>query len=233
MVVTLAMCCGVRADNLGTPELGVPELGAPVWAAHQKRVVSEVFKYEAEQFRQRANFLSAQNKQDSIAKRRDLQLKAFERAQNLVARGQMTEEQLHKAQQNYQDAEDAVSKNIADTAKAKGAALVAKYRLLEIGNPGSNYRVEIAKAMLEAATGERMGFEKSLGSYQTTRGYFQKRFESGKYLFERNAISLQDLECRELEFNLSEDNVRTIEFQIAGLNDVAQGLQLSLKKLGR
>ncbi len=220
----------LAAVLLFSSSLFAQDLGEPVYVADQKRISSEAMKHEAEQFRQRANFRNAESQLASNLIRRDLLQKEFERTKELVSKGQATESQLQSAQQTYQNSEDAVARNRSDVEKSKMAALVAKYRVLEIGNPGLDHRRSIASAMLSSARQEKQSLENSLGNARLTEGYFKKRFENGKYLLDRQAISMQDFERRELELRSSRDVVRGIEFQISGLQDIAEGLEKTIKK---
>lgn len=207
------------------------ELGPPIYASKQKQVTSDSMKYEADQFRSRAQYDNSRNQLNSNLVRRDLLKNELDRAQTLLEKGQITETKFQQYRQNYQNSEDAVSRSEVEVQKSKAAAEVAGLRVIESGNPESDHRLEINQAMTNSLINEKKGLDKNLVNANDNRSYFQTRYDNGKYLFERQVISLQEFERRQLDLRSAEDNLNSIKFQISGIEESILGLKAARRKL--
>jgi hypothetical protein len=122
----------------------------PARVADQANVTIEMLEEEAEQFIQQGKIKQADFNAPQLQRNLDQTLVDLKRAEDLYKSQTISLEELRAAQTNVEQARATIEINRAGRQTAVSRSLVAKYKILEQGQPGlSSYVLQAAEAQLD------------------------------------------------------------------------------------
>lgn len=195
----------------------------PFETAHsveQNRVSGLMLLEELHQFKSLADWHRNQH-QLEIVKARLVRAKSeYDRGEELRKEKVVTDKNLAISLTAYEALLIEASRLEYEVLLAKGTAELHKLRVLEEGNPQTDYRKEIAGVLANGLRVEVASLKSRLAVSKTIRDIAQTRYDIGKTLHAKRALSTADLEKRELTYKEAVHTVESVA-ALVGLSERA------------
>ncbi|MGE3684183.1 MAG: hypothetical protein AB7G93_20875 [Bdellovibrionales bacterium] len=187
----------------GFAAAGGDQRGSPFVAAHaagQNVITSQAMQHEIEQFRYLSELKTAQARNARAQLHLQQAHRDYVRAEALFRMGAISQVQFATAYFKYRTFETDVIRSAMEINKARMSAQFYKLRVLEEGNPGIDYRAQIAEATIEELKSEIESILSSLNLVKTGRQLAQQYLNHGQELLNKQALSPQAWEYRDVAF---------------------------------
>ncbi len=138
---------------------------------------------------------------------------------------------LEAAEFNYQQTEAGLTRIKVEETRAQLSTELAKQRLLEEGNPGSDYRQEIVTTRINSLGLEKIVVQSALDSAIGTREYFKSRLAVTELLFAKKLDTVYDRDYKQSLVISSEETVQKLKHQLQSIDESITGLEKTRKRL--
>ena len=204
----------------------------PVRVADQPRISMDMLDAELEQFVQygkaiQASFNAPQLQRNVAQAETDLR-----RAEELYKSNSVSYEELRSKQNALAQARKSIEINLAGQNTAVARAEVAKYKILEQGQPGlSSYILPAAKSQLDYLLSLQalLARAKEKAENEFTLATFLE--ENGRKLVEQGAFPREELERRILARQRAQTGVQTAQAELDALTPAVEAARRTLTKV--
>lgn len=149
----------------------------------------------------------------------------FERAKALRRDRVITEKAVTAAFGTYQSSVAAVWELEYETNLTKEAGQIHKVRVLEYGNPGADYRKQIAKIIADRLRAEEETVQSRKKAADNLVVTAQALYDIGKDMHAKGALATAELESREFNLKEAKARVKDVEEQIAVVQKAAAAFE--------
>lgn len=220
--------------TLGTVHAATVDTLLPIETAHsvdQKQVTSQMLLSEVQQYKSIADWHRYQHELE-IAKARLVRAKSeFERAEKLSKTKAVTDKHLAHAFSDYEALLIEASRLEYEVLLAKGIAELHRLRVIEEGNPESDYRKEIASTLANGLRIEVASLKSRLQIANTIQNIAKTQLETGRALHREHAIATAELEKREVTYKEAMHTADSVAKLIKLSERAAEAFEDNLRRL--
>lgn len=203
----------------------------PAFAADQEIITSESIQFESQQFQRMGDWLIARDQVETKRLEKQQAQDVFDRTRNLHQKGLATDVELAQAEYGVQQADSALEIALSQLRMHKANGLKSRFLLLGAGNPGEDYRLEVAMTQKQAQQETGKIFESQLSGARAGVRFWTMQVERDRKLFEKRLIKKSQLERSELILKMSQEQLATIGHKISSNKLTIQGLEKTIRAL--
>lgn len=203
----------------------------PIRAADQPRRTSLALHEELEQLRAISQWQAARAKLEETQIKFQQAKAEYQRAQQRLKAGTLTSPVYGQILYTYRALEGELIRLPNDIVVAKMSAQFHGWRVMEEGNPGADYRLQIAQTMVEGLALQRQTLEAARAVAQTANALAQEHYADGKKLFAKKILSQALFELREVTAKAADVQLQEVERQINLVNLALESFNASLAAL--
>ena len=203
----------------------------PAFAADQEVITTKSIQHESQQFHRLGEWLIARDQAETKRLEKQQAQDVLDRTRNLHQKGLATDVELARAEYGVQQADSELEIALSQQRMHKANGLKSRFLLLGAGNPGEDYRLEVAMAQKQAQQETGKIFESQLSGARAGVRFWTMQVERDRKLFEKRLIKKSQLERSELILKMSQEQLSTIGHKITTNKLAVQGVEKTIRAL--
>lgn len=201
------------------------------FAHEQKVVTSEMLTLEQLEINAFKNWRDLRDQEDDDQVKVAHAQRAYDRALSLDRTRSVTKDNLDNATYELAKAKNELARLPFAIGAARAIMELYKLRLMDRGNPGSDYRLSMAEASLDAKLNEQEYLKIDAKTAHIAAEISQRKLEHARDLVGKRALSNAEMEGRAMEADLERNEIEEVENRIEDNEMIIRGLSGDVERL--